>query len=52
MTTVDYYKAIDIEIKKENRTNKVEFFQDGKQIFPTSWKGNIVSFENGKTILI
>lgn len=41
-----------ITVKKDNCTNKVEFFQDGKQIFPTSWIGNIVSFSNGKTILI
>lgn len=41
-----------ITVKKDTKTNEVTFWEDGKQIFPTLWKGNIVSFENGKTILI
>lgn len=37
---------------KNIRTNKIEFFQNGKQVFPISINGNIATFKNGKTILL
>jgi hypothetical protein len=37
---------------KNKTTNKVEFFQGGKKVFPTKINGNVVSFKNGDIILI
>jgi len=36
---------------KCSKTNKVCFFQSGKQVFPVSVKGNIATFKNGAVVL-
>jgi len=37
---------------KSQSTNKVCFFQSGKQVFPVSVKGNIATFKNGDVVLL
>lgn len=37
---------------KDNKTNKLTFWRNGKQIFDFTVTGNIVKFSNGDLILI
>ena len=41
-----------ITAKKDNKTNKVTFWRNGKQVFDFTISGNIVKFSNGDLILI
>jgi hypothetical protein len=41
-----------IRVMKCKRTNKVTFYKNGNQVFPTTIKGNIATFNTGELILI
>lgn len=39
-------------LQKDNFTNKITFYRNGKQVFDFTISGNIVKFFNGDIILI
>lgn len=38
--------------KKDKRTNKVTFYQNGNKVYPIRFSGNIYEFKNGDLISI